>query len=216
MKKLKIILLTILVFPIMDGCKIMTSDVFLDEHPDASEATARFEGFRPLDPAYCLIIDSLAQYPHLIGYTKPVVDKGDDAYVGLCFKAYYDANNIKDYEFWVCMDELILPEGASFLGYTPARLTKAFQSQGYAFVKYYLTDAHDSNGKRVKYAREEQLPLSFLDQLKRYKQTDQEIEVKVYTNPINPQRPICLIDRESLGRPYSYNRANNIPRVSFY
>ena len=205
------LLSTLLVFA-MGGCTCLTTEVYFDEHPGAQETTAIFEGFRWDDPYYSLCLDSSHVCTHLWGVEPPVVDRGDDSYVGLAFKAYYDPaidyadyHNVGLHDFWVCLDELILPQSSTLMGYSTARLTKAFQSRDFAFVKYYIK-GYDDEGQEGTIACEEHLPLELLDKLKQCKRDNQAVWVSIYTNPINPKRPISRIIRESIGNADEYRR----------
>lgn len=185
----------IILLILFSSCTTLTDDVFLQKHPRAREATAVFEGFRSVGPYYCLVVDSLHTYPHLVASIAPVVDEGNDSYNGLSFKAYYDPDNIKSYEIWVCMDELILPSKAEYKRHMSARLCRVFRFHGYVMVKYQVEMTHE-DGSPFRYHCEEYLPNSYFTQLKTIKKSHQQIDVKVYSNPINPYRPIFLIDRE--------------------
>ena len=197
------------------GCSSVTPESFLDAHPETCEGIAFFEGFHSTQPDwfyYCLCIDSLHRYPHIRGCVSPVANHQDDSYNGLTFKAYYDSkmkncvcDGISSHDFWVCMDELILPQSSSLIGFSLVRLSKVVISQGYSFVKYYIK-GYDDEGQEGTIACEEHLPLELLDKLKQCKRDNQAVWVSIYTNPINPKRPIIRIIRESIGNADEYRR----------
>lgn len=195
MKACKIILIVSLIFTII-GCRDVSLISYKSEHKDVKEGIAIFDGFSFDRPYYTLVDQNGQKHPHLQGWPKPNIEESDPTFVGMAFRAYYDSSHIGDNDFWVCVDELLLPDTVELYGYASAILTMLFKTNNYVLVKYRFQK--NPEGETSKSLKDEYLPIEYYNILKEAKQRKQKILVAVYKNPKNPQFPIFRVDRSML------------------